>query len=111
MAAGTHNITIEKKASFSFSATFKQPNGSALNLTDRTPSAQIRRDFDNGLQATFTVVKTDATNGIATLSLTSAQTSALTEDPSHYDLFFTLSNGTVEKVLQGSVSIIKNVTT
>ena len=46
MAAGTFNITIEKRATFSFETTFTQADGSALDLTDRTLIGEIRRNFD-----------------------------------------------------------------
>jgi len=109
MPAGNYDIIIEKKATFSFSASFKQANGSALNLTNRTLTGEIRRDFDNGLQATFTITKTNATGGAANISLTSTQTSALTLDDSHYDIFSVIS-GTTEKLLEGKATIIKNIT-
>ena len=108
--AGIYNITIEKRTSFAFTATFSQANGSALNLTNRTLSAQLRRDFDNALQADFTITKTDATKGIATVSLTSGQSAALTNDESHYDIFAIQSDGTSERLLQGKATIVDNIT-
>jgi len=110
MPAGTHNIIIEKKANFNFSANFKTSGGANLNLTSRTLTGEIRRDFDNGLQSTFTITKTDAAGGDALISLSPTQTLSLTEDDSHYDIFATLSDGTVERLLQGKVTIVKNIT-
>jgi hypothetical protein len=52
----------------------------------------------------------DATNGVATLSLTKTQTSALSTANSSYDLFVDKTDGTSEKLLKGSVSIIENET-
>jgi hypothetical protein len=110
MAAGTFNITIEKRASFSFETTFTQTDGSALDLTNRTLSGEIRRNFDNALEATFTIDKTNETGGIATISLTKAQTTALTDNACTYDLFADHTNGTSLKLLTGSVTIVKNIT-
>ena len=110
MAAGTFNITIEKRATFSFETTFTQADSSALDLTNRTLSGEIRRNFDNALEATFTIEKTNAAGGIATISLTKAQTAALTENDCTYDVFADHTDGTTLKLLTGSVTIVKNIT-
>ena len=110
MSAGTFNITIEKRSTFSFETTFTQADSSALDLTNRTLVGQIRRNFDNALEATFTIVKTNMTGGIATISLTKAQTAALTENDCTYDVFADHTDGTTIKLLTGSVTIVKNIT-
>lgn len=110
MAAGTFNITIEKRASFTFQSTFTEADGSALDLTNRTLSGEIRRNFDNGLEATFTITKTNASGGVASVSLTKAQTAALTENACTYDIFADHTDGTALKLLTGSVTIVKNIT-
>ena len=51
-----------------------------------------------------------ATDGVATLSLTKDQTSALSTAPSSYDLFVDNADGSSEKLLKGSVTIIENET-
>ena len=111
MAAGTHNITIEKRATFSITLTIKNADGSAYDLSDATLVSQIRIDSSNALQASFTTaIVGDSTNGIATLSVTKAQTSALSTAPSSYDLFIDKNDVTSEKLLKGSVTIIENET-
>ena len=111
MAAGTFNITIEKRASFSFETTFTQADNTPLDLSNRTLSGEIRRNFDNGLEATFTIAKTNASGGIATISLSKVKTASLTESPCTYDVFADhLSDGSSIKLLTGSVTIIKNIT-
>jgi hypothetical protein len=110
MAAGIFNITIEKRATFSFDSTFTQADSNALDLTNRTLSGEIRRNFDNGLEATFTIVKTNAAGGSATISLTKAQTAALTDNACTYDIFADHTDGTSLKLLTGSVTIVNNIT-
>ena len=110
MAAGTFNITIEKRATFSFETTFSQADGNALDLTNRTLSGEIRRNFDNVLEATFTIVKTNATSGIATISLSKTDTTALTDNACTYDIFADHTDGTTLKLLTGSVTIVENIT-
>ena len=110
MAAGIFNITIEKRATFSFETTFTQADNSALDLTDRTLSGEIRRNFDNALEATFTFVKTNTAGGVVTVSLTKAQTALLTENACTYDVFADHTDGSSLKLLTGSVTIVKNIT-
>jgi hypothetical protein len=111
MAAGTHNIKIEKRATFLITLNIKNADESAYDLSDATLVSQIRIDSSNALQADFTTtVVGDATNGIATLSLSKTQTSALSTAPSSYDLFIDKNDGTSEKLLKGSVTIVENET-
>lgn len=111
MAAGTYNLTIEKRATFSISLTIKNEDGSSYDLSDTSLFSQIREDSGNSLQADFTItVVGDPTNGVATLSLSKTQTSNLSVSPSSYDLFIDKNDGTSEKLLKGSVNIIENET-
>lgn len=111
MAAGTYNITIEKRGTFSITLTFKNADGTEHDLSNSSLSSQIRIDSSNALQSDFTTtIVGNPINGVATLSLTKAQTSALSTAPSSYDLFADKSDGTSEKLLQGSVTIVGNET-
>lgn len=111
MAAGTHNITIEKRATFSTTLTIKNEDNSAFNLTGATLSSQIRKDYSNALQANFTItVVGEASQGVITFSLTKDQTAALSLAPSSYDIFVDNADGTTDKILKGSVTIIENET-
>lgn len=111
MSAGTYNITIEKRASFSFSATIRNSDGSPYDLSGRTLYGQIRRNWDNALQADLTVFETDSINGVINVSLTKTQTSNLTLDDSRYDIFADddLTQHS-KKILSGSVTIVENET-
>tara|TARA_A100001015_G_C15018480_1_gene726742 strand:+ start:724 stop:1062 length:339 start_codon:yes stop_codon:yes gene_type:complete len=111
MAAGIQNLTIEKRASFSITLTIKNADGSAFNLSGASLASQIRIDSSNNLQTDFTTgLVGAATDGVATLSLTKDQTSALSTAPSSYDLFVDNADGSSEKLLKGSVTIIENET-
>ena len=111
MAAGTQDLTIEKRASFSITLTLKNTDGSAFSLSGASLASQIRVDSSNKLQADFTTgLGAPAASGIATLSLTKDQTSNLSTAPSSYDLFVDNADGTSEKLLRGSVTIIENET-
>lgn len=111
MAAGTNNITIEKRATFSTTLTIKNEDGSAFNLTGASLSSQIRKDYSNALQANFTItVVGDASQGVITFSLTKDQTAALSTAPSSYDIFVDNADGTSDKLIKGTVTIVENET-
>ena len=111
MAAGTYNITIERRASFAFSARVTNADGSAYDLSNRTLYGQIRRNWDNALQANLTIAETDALNGVVNITLTKNETAALTLDESRYDVFADNdSSGESKKILTGSVTIVENET-
>jgi hypothetical protein len=111
MAAGTQDLTIEKRASFSITLTLKNSDGSAFNLSGASLASQIRIDSSNKLQANFTTgLIGAAASGVATLSLTKDETSNLSSAPSSYDLFVDNADGSSQKLLRGSVTIIDNKT-
>ena len=111
MPADTYNITIEKRATFFITLTIKNADGSAFDLTNCSLVSQIRIDQSNVLQADFTTaIVGNPTDGIASLSLSKEQSSALSTAQSSYDLFLDKQDGTSEKILKGSVTIEENET-
>lgn len=111
MAAGTYNISIEKRATFSMTLTIKNANGSAYDLSGTVLVSQIRVNSSNTLQDSFTIeLIGDPTEGVVQVSLSKDQTSRLSLGQSSYDIFADKIDGTSEKLLQGSVTIIENET-
>lgn len=115
MSAALYDISIEKRACFSLGLTFTNTDGSPYNLSGVTLTGEIRRNFDNALQAVFNTQIVNAGNGAAVISLTSEQTLALDTAPSSYDIFADHSDGyyineCAEKLMYGSVYIIDNKT-
>jgi hypothetical protein len=111
MCAGVYNIIIEKRANFVFTAQLKKADGTPYDLTNRTLRGQIRRTFDDALQAEFSISETDPSNGIVEVSLNKQQTASLVEADSYYDIFADYDiSGESDKVLAGTVTIIKNCT-
>tara|TARA_Y100000114_G_scaffold11366_1_gene9055 strand:+ start:545 stop:901 length:357 start_codon:yes stop_codon:yes gene_type:complete len=111
--AGTFDIVIEKRATFSFESTFTQADGSPLDLTNRNIVGEIRRNFDNALEAEFDIVVLNATSGIVSITLSKEKTAALSDNACRYDIFSDNINSPFDslKLLTGSVTIIKNITT
>jgi len=83
--------------------------GDALDLDGSTVKAQIRvSEDDSAVAAEFAVDVSTTVTGKVTLSLTSAQTSALTVGK--WDVQVTFPNGDVLTVLKGAVKVTKEVT-
>jgi hypothetical protein len=110
MSAALYDISIEKRACFSLGLTFTNTDGSPYDLAGITLTGEIRRDFDNELQAVFNTQTLNSASGTAIISLTSEQTTLLDAAPCSYDLFADRLDGCPDKLLFGSVTNIDNKT-
>lgn len=112
MSAGTLNITIEQGATFSKTLVYKDANGSVINLTGATARAKMRETASSGSPVSFTVTITGTGSSTQiNWSLSATETAALTSPWTRvYDLEVELSDGTVRRLLQGSVTISPEVT-
>ena len=114
------DLRIRQGGTFEFSIALKNPDGTPINLTGATLSAQIRRTglAPNPAVATFAIVVTSAVNGQASLSLTDAITAVITcgetetEKASRYvwDLELLDSAARVVPLLFGDVAVFREVT-
>ncbi len=110
--AAIANLTIDQGATFSSDVTVKDANGQPFNLTDYTGAAKMAKGYASTRTRTnFTVtMPSDRATGVVTLSLTSAQTSALDAERYVYDLEIT--KGTeVTRVIEGLITVRPQVTT
>ena len=113
MSAGSYNITCEQGATFSRTLTVKDSNGAARNLSSYTARMQVRRRVSD----TTTLIELTTENGRITLnengeislSLSASLTSSITDD-GVYDLEIIASDGTVERVIEGSFTLSREVT-
>lgn len=113
MAAAVYNFEIEQGANFSKVITWYDATGSLVDLTSYTAAMKAKVNIDD------TAVVVDSTSnltitlggalGTITLTMTAAQTAALTFRTAHYDLELTLS-GTVTRLLKGIITLDKEVT-
>lgn len=114
MAATTYDILIEQGATFSQVITYKDV-GVAVNLTGYTARMQVRATIE---AATALIDLTTANGRIAlggaagtiTLSISAADTEALTAGRGVYDLELVSGSGIVTRLLQGVATISRNVT-
>jgi hypothetical protein len=109
MSAAFTGISIEQRSCFDLTLSIQQ-NGDFYDLSGVTLEGQIRRDFDDALQATFDVDVLDASEGLAKISLTPQQTEAIDLSPCSWDLFANRGQDCPDKLLYGPVYLIKNVT-
>jgi hypothetical protein len=114
MAATTYDILIEQGATFSQVVTYKE-SGVAINLTGYTARMQVRAT----LESASTLVELTTANGrialggaagTITLSISAADTEALTSGRGVYDLELVSGSGIVTRLLQGLATISRNVT-
>ena len=114
MAATTYDLLIEQGATFSQLVTYKEA-GVAINLTGYTARMQVR----STLESATTVVELTTANvrialggaaGTITLTISAADTAALTAGRGVYDLELVSGSGIVTRLLQGVATISRNVT-
>ena len=109
MSAAYTGITIEQRACYDLTLTIQQ-NGGIYNLSGVTLTGQIRRSFDDALQAVLTTEIVSAVSGIAKISLDGSQTQNLDLAPSYWDLYADKSGQCSDRLLSGPVYIVKNTT-
>lgn len=116
MTVQNYTLAINQGAALSISVSATQ-GGIPFDLTAYTIAGKIRRKFsDSAALQVLTVTVTDAANGAFTISLTTAETAALTlasTDPNPdardhsigvYDIEIT-TGGVTTRIMQGTVSL------
>lgn len=112
MTAAIENLTIEQGATFSRVVNVSE-SGVLKNLTGYLARAQIRRTAGNAsIVQAITCTLTDAVNGEITITISAADTAALTDTNGVWDMELDDQGGTpvVIRLLKGKVSISPNVT-
>lgn len=116
MTAGTYNITIEQGATFSRPMTYLDAARAPKDLTNYTARAKFRRGTHDGP----VVIESEAPlsnltltlgglAGTITLSMTAAQTGALTVTSGVWDLELETA-GVVTRLLQGTFKVTPQAT-
>tara|TARA_B100001175_G_C19461192_1_gene616593 strand:- start:271 stop:609 length:339 start_codon:yes stop_codon:yes gene_type:complete len=112
MAVPRVNIQIEQGTDFSATYNVTEADGSALNLTNHSISAKMRKHHSSagyvGFGVTFGGTPTD---GEITISLTDAQSGIVTAGRYNYDILITSDvSGKKEKVISGQALINPTIT-
>jgi hypothetical protein len=109
MSAAYTGITIEQRACYDLTLTIQRSNG-IYNLSGVTLTGQIRRSFDDALQAVLTTEIISIPSGIAKISLNASQTLNLDLAPSYWDLYADKSGECPDKLMYGPVYVVKSAT-
>tara|TARA_B100000963_G_C22573892_1_gene647436 strand:+ start:748 stop:1098 length:351 start_codon:yes stop_codon:yes gene_type:complete len=115
MTAGNFSLTIEQGATFSLVITYKDSAGSAINLTGFTARMSLRTFIeDSSAILTLTTengrIALGGGAGTVTLTVSASDTAALTAGNGVYDLELISSGGVVTRLIEGSYSIVREVT-
>lgn len=112
-APGTYDFTIYQGATFSRVVTWKDENEDAVNLTGYTARMQIRQRLTGDTLIALTTengrVALGGTDGTVTLTIAATDTADLTMG-GVYDLELVSGAGVVTRLLQGNVTLSKEVT-
>lgn len=110
----TYDFTLLQGETWELYVTVMDPDtpASALDLTGYAVRCQFRhKPGSSTILETPLAVVTNAASGILKLSLTAAETAALTARRFHYDVEVESPAGRVIRVLMGAVELDREVTT
>ena len=114
MAAGIYNMTFEQGATKVVSIVYKDPEGVPINLTGCTARMQIRPSISSDdvyvdLTTENGKITINGSAGLITLFFSAEDTSALVTK-GVYDLELVFPDEKVHRVIQGTVTVSKEVT-
>lgn len=128
MAAGNYSFTIEQGTTVNFEIQYTDSGSNPINLTGYSGKMQIRSNFANDQPTTYATLSSSLapdgtglnfsgsagtkppTSGSIGIYISAASSSAFTFTKAKYDLEIT-SGSTVTRLLQGVVTLSKEVTT
>lgn len=110
MAAAKHNITVGRGEDFSFTLTIATSGGTAVDISNNTFKAEVRRDAGKPLVATFTVT-IESSAGTVKVKLPKVETLKLDGNARYkWDLFRIESDGNTTRLIYGDLQIENNIT-
>lgn len=115
MAAGTYNFTIEQGTTFSREIVWKDDQDNPIDVTGYTARMQIRSSVADAtvlleLTSENGRITVGTTDGKFTLSITDADTTAITWASGVYDLEVIDGSSDVTRLLKGTITVDKEVT-
>lgn len=115
MPAANYDILIEKGATFRLGLTWRDANGTPVDLTNWSARMQIRESINDAeaavdLSSPSAGIALGGTAGTISVTITAAQTAALTIRRGVYDLEVQDIVGNVTRLLQGAVEVSPEVT-
>ena len=108
--AAVSNLAIDQGTTFSVTITVTDDTGSARNLTNYTARSQMRKSYYTTANTAFTANLLNPSDGTITLDLSATQTSALKAGRYVYDVELVSNTATVERIVEGIVTIYPEAT-
>lgn len=108
--AATYNITIDKNSDFLRTFQIKEDDV-ILDIAGYTFTGALKENFQATTSTPFTTSITDAPNGLFTLALTPAVTSAMDSGNWVYDVVMTDTGGKRTRLFEGRAFVKQGVTT
>lgn len=108
--AAVNNLAIDQGTTYTVTISVTDNTGSARDLTGYTGRAQLKRSYYTNTNTAFTVTIDNPGEGEIDLSLTATQTSGLKAGRYVYDVELVSNTNTVERIVEGIVTIYPEVT-
>lgn len=103
------NLVVDQGTTFETSVTLTDDNGDLVDLTNYSGAGQIRKHYTSSNSVAFTVTLGGA-NGTITLGLSANSTANLVAGRYVYDIEITTTSNTVNRILEGIVTVTPQVT-
>lgn len=115
MAAATYNFEIEQGATLLKPIVWKDSAGAAVNLTGYTARMQVRQNASAEevlleLSTTNSKISITPLTGTITLIFSAATTAAIDWKRGKYDLEMTSADGTVTRLIEGEITVSREIT-
>ena len=116
MSAGYHHFIIEQGATFGQTLTIKDATGSTVNLVGFTAAMTLKQtptssDAILSLTTSNGRMTINGSAGTVALLITSTDTGNLDPKDGVYDMELTSGAGIVSRIIEGTFSIRRNITT
>lgn len=109
--ATTYNLSIDQGTDFETTIQVNDSTGSERDLTGYNARAEVRRSYASTANVQFTVSIQAPTTGEILISMPHAKTANLRYGRYVYDVeLVNNSNGLVERILEGTVTVYPEVT-
>jgi hypothetical protein len=103
------NIIVDQGSTYYTNIDVQTEDGQAVDLTGYSGRAQIRKHYTSTTATNFDI-DIDNGDGTISLALSANATASLVAGRYVYDVELTSSDGIVERVLEGIVTVTPNVT-
>jgi hypothetical protein len=108
--AAYSELTLEQYATFTTTVNVQDIQGDALNLSNYTTAAQLRKSYYSSTAVSFNVFVSNISTGEITMIMNSANTANLAPGRYVYDLTITSPTNVKTRVVEGIVNVLPGVT-